>query len=79
MAFALISLRDVRRRIPRSRSTLYGEMARGVFPRSIKAGRSSYWRDDEVDDLIAAYAEDATQDDLRNLCEGFYRRRRGDR
>lgn len=77
MAFTLISLREVRRRLPRSRSTLYLEIARGVFPRPIKAGRSSYWRDDEVDDLIAAYATEATPADLKKLCQRFYERRRG--
>lgn len=77
MAFTLISLREVRRRLPRSRSTLYLEIARGVFPKPIKAGRSSYWRDDEVDDLIAAYATEATPADLKMLCQRFYERRRG--
>ena len=77
MAFNLISLREVRRRLPRSRSTLYLEIARGLFPKPIKAGRSSYWRDDEVDDLIAAYAADATPADLKKLCQCFYERRRG--
>ena len=76
MTFALINLREVRRRIPRSRSTFYAEIVRGIFPRPLKIGRGSYWRDDEVADLIGAYATGATEADLRTLCNSFYERRR---
>ena len=76
MTFALINLHEVRRRIPRSRSTVYTEITRGIFPRPLKIGRGSYWRDDEVEDLIGAYSEGATEADLRSLCETFYERRR---
>jgi prophage regulatory protein len=75
MDFQLLNLREVRRRLPRSRSTLYSEIARGIFPKPIKAGRGSFWRDDEVEDLVAAYAGGATEPDLRALCESFYQRR----
>lgn len=77
VTFALISLSDVRKRLPRSRSTIYSEIARSTFPKPIKVGRGSYWRDDEVEGLIAAYAAGATHDDLRRLCSGFYERRLG--
>jgi prophage regulatory protein len=77
MDFQLLKLRDVRRLLPRSRSTLYSEMARGLFPRPIKAGRGSYWRDDEVRDLISAYAAGTDEAGLRELCISFYQRRRG--
>lgn len=59
MSFLLINLREVRRRLPRSRSTVYAEIAKGIFPRPLKVGRGSFWRDDEIDDLIAAYARGA--------------------
>jgi prophage regulatory protein len=75
MAFALINLHQVRRRIPRSKSTLYAEIAAGIFPRPIKLGRGSYWRDDEVDELIDAYSSGASAQDLSQLCVSFYRRR----
>lgn len=77
MAFVLINLHEVRRRIPRSRSTLYAEIAAGIFPRPVKVGRGSYWRDDEVDDLVVAYAAGATAEELRALCRSFYERRLG--
>lgn len=76
MDFQLLNLRDVRRLLPRSRSTLYSEMARGLFPKPIKAGRGSFWRDDEIRDLVAAYAVGTDEDGLRALCADFYRRRR---
>lgn len=75
MSFQLINLREIQRRLPRSRSTVYAEIAKSVFPRPLKVGRGSFWRDDEIDDLIAAYARGATSEDLRSLCEGFYERR----
>jgi predicted DNA-binding transcriptional regulator AlpA len=76
MNFALINLSEVQSRIRRSRSTLYNEMAAGIFPRPLKIGRRCFWRDDEVEDLIAAYAADASGADLSRLCEEFYERRR---
>jgi prophage regulatory protein len=75
MSFQLINLREVQQRLPRSRSTVYAEIAKSVFPRPLKVGRGSFWRDDEIDDLIAAYARGAASEDLRSLCEGFYERR----
>ena len=75
MAFALINLREVRKRIPRSRSTLYNEIGRGLFPKPIKAGRSSFWRDEEVDELIKAYGAGADEAGLRSLCTTLYERR----
>ena len=75
MSFQLINLREVRRRLPRSRSTVYAEIAKGIFPRPLKVGRGSFWRDDEIDDLIAAYARGATLGDLKTLCAGFHDRR----
>ncbi len=75
MSFQLINLREVRRRLPRSRSTVYAEIAKGIFPRPLKVGRGSFWRDDEIDDLIAAYARGATPGDLKTLCAAFHDRR----
>lgn len=63
-----INLREIRTRLPRSRSTLYDEIARGVFPKPIKIGRGSYWDDAEIDRLLSAYSSGATQDELRTLC-----------
>ena len=73
----LLNLREVRRRLPRSRSTIYSEIAKGLFPKPLKVGRGSFWGDQEVDDLIGAYAVGASNDDLRRLCGEFYDRRRG--
>lgn len=78
MDFRLINLREILHVLPRSRSTLYSEMSRGLFPRPIKAGRSSLWRDDELSEMVAAYAAGIDEDGLRQLCNRFYRRRRGE-
>lgn len=75
MTFQLINLREVQRQLPRSRSTLYAEISRGVFPKPLKIGRGSYWRNDEIHDLITAYAGGAGDQDLRDLCASFYERR----
>lgn len=77
MTYNLINLREVRRRLPRSRSTIYAEIDRRVFPRPIKVGRGSYWRDDEIESLITAYSEGADAATLQRLCCTFYQRRLG--
>ncbi|HYD12858.1 MAG TPA: AlpA family phage regulatory protein [Allosphingosinicella sp.] len=75
MNFALINLSEVRGRIRRSRGTIYSEIGRGIFPRPLKIGKRSFWRDDEIDDLITAYAAGASPDELCRLCDTFYERR----
>lgn len=62
--------------MPRSRSTIYKSIGDKTFPRPIKIGRGSFWRDDEIEDLIAAYVGGAAAHDLSVLCESFYERRR---
>jgi prophage regulatory protein len=77
MSSSLINLREVRCRIPRSRSTIYSEIVKGLFPRPIKIGRGSYWLAQEIDALIHAYEAGATGGGLEVLCISLYRRRQG--
>jgi len=77
VSIQLLNLREVRRRLPRSRSTIYSEIAKGLFPKPLKIGRGSFWGDHEVDDLIRAYAGGSNHDDLRRLCAELYDRRQG--
>lgn len=75
MTYSLINMSEVRGRIRRSRGTIYNEIGRGIFPRPLKIGKRSFWRDDEIEDLIVAYAADASPAELGRLCDGFYQRR----
>ena len=42
-------------RLGRTRSMLYADVDRGIFPAPIKVGRTSCWRDDEVQSLLDGY------------------------
>lgn len=75
MDFHLLKLREVQRRIPRSRSSLYQAISVGHFPGPIKLGRSSYWRSDEIDRLICAYSAGASDAELRSICADIQKRR----
>ena len=76
MSRSLLRLRDVLSRVPRSRSTIYAEVAREIFPRPIKVGSGAYWRDDEVDALIDAYSAGADEGTLTALCSQLHAQRR---
>ena len=71
----LISLREIRERLPRSRSTIYAEISRKIFPKPIKIGRGSYWREDEIEKLLAAYSADASPAELAALCDAIHQHR----
>jgi prophage regulatory protein len=75
MNASLLRLRDVLSRVPRSRSTIYAEVGRGIFPRPIKVGSGAYWRNDEIDALIDAYSAGADENALAALCEQLHVRR----
>ena len=75
MTTSLLKLTDVVLRTRRSRSTIYDEVKRGVFPRQIKVGRGSYWRDDEITMILDAYSSGATDERLKALCEHIHHRR----
>lgn len=75
MSTQLLRLREVQQRMPRSRSTIYAEIAKGLFPRPLKIGRGSFWPESEIDGLMAAYAGGATHEELRRHCAQFHLRR----
>lgn len=45
----LLRLPEVRKVYPKSKSTIYAEIARGEFPAPVKIGRASAWFEDEID------------------------------
>jgi len=73
----LKKLRDIRNQLPRARATIYDEINRGLFPKPIKVGRNSYWTDDEIDQMMAAYRAGATEQELRALCDAIHQQRKG--
>lgn len=48
-------LREVQKRTGKSRSAIYADMARGVFPRAVKiSDRAVGWRSEQIDSWIAS-------------------------
>ncbi len=47
---------EVLARVPFSSPTMYRLIKREQFPRPIKIGRRSYWRPEEVDAALEAFA-----------------------
>lgn len=48
----LLSIHDVRQGTGRSRSAIYADVARGIFPAPIKIGSRSLWIRSEVDAFL---------------------------
>jgi prophage regulatory protein len=50
-----LKLSEVQKRVPRSRSRIYEDMAKGEFPRPVKLGpRSVAWLESDIDAWLAA-------------------------
>lgn len=49
--------KEVLGRVPFSGPTMYRLIKQGQFPRPIKIGRRSYWRPEEVDAALQAFAD----------------------
>jgi prophage regulatory protein len=63
-------LPEVIQRLRRSRSSIYSDMERGVFPKPIKLGlRSVGWLTSEVDTIIEARIAGLDEDEIRDLVE----------
>ncbi|WP_367181371.1 helix-turn-helix transcriptional regulator [uncultured Roseovarius sp.] len=48
---------EVLDRVPFSSPTMYRLIQQGQFPRPIKIGRRSYWRPEEVNAALQAFAD----------------------
>jgi prophage regulatory protein len=53
----LLALSVVLQRVPLSKASVYAMMAKGTFPKPLKAGSRSLWLEHEVDAWITALAE----------------------
>ena len=61
-----ISMDDVLRRMDGSRSTLYAQMDKGLFPQSVKIGkRRVAWIDHEINAMMRAYVSSPSEEELR--------------
>ena len=61
-----ISVDDVLRRMDGSRSTLYAQMDKGLFPQSVKIGkRRVAWIDHEINAMMRAYVSSPSEEELR--------------
>lgn len=55
MSDTFLRLKDVQRRIPYSRSTIYFKVSRGEFPQPVRLGaRAVAWLESDIDQWIAA-------------------------
>ena len=61
-----ISVDDVLRRMDGSRSTLYAQMDKGLFPQSVKIGkRRVAWLEHEINAMMRAYVSSPSEEELR--------------
>ncbi|MDB3865448.1 AlpA family phage regulatory protein [Amylibacter sp.] len=61
-----ISMDDVLRRMDGSRSTLYAQMDKGLFPQSVKIGkRRVAWLEHEINAMMRAYVSSPSEEELR--------------
>ncbi len=63
----LLRKREVCERTARCPSSLYGDIAAGLFPPPAKWSRSSVWPDFEVDQIIQARMAGRSDDELRAI------------
>ena len=61
-----ISVDNVLRRMDGSRSTLYAQMDKGLFPQSVKIGkRRVAWLEHEINAMMRAYVSSPSEEELR--------------
>jgi prophage regulatory protein len=64
----ILRLPETIHRVRRSRSSIYSDVQRGVFPKPIKLGpRSIGWPEKEVDTILDARIAGESEDDIREL------------
>ena len=77
MKRSILRLPSVQQRIGKSRSTIYSDVAQGLFTRPVKSGpRCAGWPDDEVDAIVDARIAGADDDVIRHLVERLHKARK---
>ena len=71
-----ISVDNVLRRMDGSRSTLYAQMDKGLFPQSVKIGkRRVAWLEHEINAMMRAYVSSPSEEDLKAFVKGLEAKR----
>ena len=71
-----ISMDNVLRRMDGSRSTLYAQMDKGLFPQSVKIGkRRVAWLEHEINAMMRAYVSSPSEEELRAFVKGLEAKR----
>jgi len=72
MSQAILRLPDVKKAIGLSRSTIYLQVARGLFPAPVRIStRAVGWLSDEIDAIRAARIDGKTDDEIRTLVQAL--------
>ncbi len=62
----LLNIRQVAGpKLPRNKRTIYNDVKAGRFPRPVKIGRSTYWRESDVDLFISCACDMAAFNSAR--------------
>jgi prophage regulatory protein len=73
----LLRLPELRRKWPRCKTTIYADIADGVFPPPVHLGeRCSAWIEGEVDQVCAARIAGASEAQIRELVKRLVAERR---
>ena len=71
-----ISMDDVLRRMDGSKSTLYAQMDKGLFPQSVKIGkRRVAWLEHEINAMMRAYVSSPSEEELKAFVKGLEAKR----
>jgi prophage regulatory protein len=71
-----ISMDNVLRRMDGSRSTLYAQMDKGLFPQSVKIGkRRVAWLEHEINAMMRAYVSSPSEEELKAFVKGLEAKR----
>ena len=71
-----ISMDNVLRRMDGSRSTLYAQMDKGLFPQSVQIGkRRVAWLEHEINAMMCAYVSSPSEEELKAFVKGLEAKR----
>lgn len=74
-----LKLKQITDKINISKSKIYLNITKGLFPRPVKMGRSSFWLENEVDHLMRFLAvTDRKETEVKEFVEKLMEERRND-
>lgn len=76
MKRSILRLPSVQHQYGKGRSSIYADIARGLFTRPVKLGsRCAGWPDDEVSQIVDARIAGAAEEEIRRLVERLHEAR----